>query len=60
MEVMMKYKKELKGGENNEYISTADLARIFGITRQVVQKKLKGEGPDFSPFPKTRNTFLVT
>jgi len=28
---------------NNDYISTADLARIFGVTRQAIQKKLKGQ-----------------
>jgi type I restriction enzyme M protein len=28
---------------NEEYISTADLARILGVTRQAIQKMLKGE-----------------
>lgn len=27
---------------NNDYISTADLARILAVTRQAIQKKLKG------------------
>jgi biotin operon repressor len=29
--------------EKEKYISTADLARIFGITRQAVQKMMKSE-----------------
>ncbi len=28
--------------KENEYISTADLARILGVTRQAIQKRLKG------------------
>lgn len=31
------------GKEKEKYISTADLARIFGITRQAVQKMMKSE-----------------